>query len=525
MNYSDDVIRYDEQAILCLRSLYSRYGYEPYRMSRFEEYGLYADNKAFLSSGDVITFTGTSGKLMALRPDVTLSIVKQTIDDGTTKKLYYDETIYRPEGGEFKEQMQVGLEFIGDIDVSAMGEVLMLARQSLKELSNQSRLEISHMGFLSGLLQNANLNSQQSSRLLQSVSEKNIPEINALFDEYDIDNECREKLATLVMLYGSFDETIDTLREISINEETESALLELEEVYEVLKGLDAHENVNLDFTIVNDLNYYSGIIFQGFIEGIPKKVLSGGRYDELLRRFGKQAGAVGFAVYLDLLEQQYIQYGKADADMPTVSNDMINIALPKGRLGEDAYAVFESSGYGCPGMSEESRRLVFENPENGVRFFWVKPSDVSIYVERGVADIGVVGKDILLELASDVYELLDLDMGKCRICVAAEKGYIDKQDRTLKVATKFPNISRNYYESLGRDIDIITLNGSIELAPLLGLSDVIVDIVETGTTLRENNLEAMVTITDISARLISNKASYKFKHEAISTMCDKIQRG
>lgn len=203
-------------------------------------------------------------------------------------------------------------------------------------------------------------------------------------------------------------------------------------------------------------------------------------------------------------------------------SELINIALPKGRLGEKAYSVFEASGYDCPSVLAESRRLVFENYENGVRFFWVKPSDVAIYVERGVADIGVAGKDILLEYLPDVYELLDFGIGKCRMCVAAEKGFFDNHDRTLVVATKFPNIARDYYEKQDRAIDIIKLNGSIELAPLLGLSDVIVDLVETGGTLRENNLELIETIVDISARLISNKVSYKFKHEAINELCQKI---
>jgi len=201
---------------------------------------------------------------------------------------------------------------------------------------------------------------------------------------------------------------------------------------------------------------------------------------------------------------------------------MINIALPKGRLGEKAYAIFEASGYGCRAMSGDSRRLVFEDRDNGVRYFLVKPSDVAIYVERGVADIGVAGKDILLEYSPEVYELLDLGIGKCRMCVAAEKGFVDSDDRTLRVATKFPGIARDYYEKRGREIDIIKLNGSIELAPLLGLSDVIVDIVETGSTLRENNLETIETIVDISARLVANKVSYKFNHDAIGALCGKI---
>lgn len=199
---------------------------------------------------------------------------------------------------------------------------------------------------------------------------------------------------------------------------------------------------------------------------------------------------------------------------------MLNVALPKGRLGEKVYNMFEKSGFECPSIKENNRKLIFENEEIGVRYFWVKPSDVAIYVERGAADIGVAGKDILLEYEPDVYELLDLNLGKCRMAVAAKSDFRDDKQRTLRVATKFTNIASQHYLSKGRDIDIIHLNGSIEIAPILGLSDVIVDIVETGTTLKENNLEVKEEIVPISARLISNKTSYKFKNELI----DKIVR-
>lgn len=197
---------------------------------------------------------------------------------------------------------------------------------------------------------------------------------------------------------------------------------------------------------------------------------------------------------------------------------MLNVALPKGRLGEKAYAMFEKAGFSCPDIRDGGRKLIFENTQTGVRFFWVKPSDVAIYVERGAADLGIAGKDILLEYQPEVYELLDLKMGKCRMAVAAREGFRDDGNRTLRVATKFTRIARNYYEGLGREIDIIHLNGSIELAPILGLSDVIVDIVETGSTLRENHLQVMEQIVPISARLIANKAAFKFKNGPITAV-------
>jgi len=201
---------------------------------------------------------------------------------------------------------------------------------------------------------------------------------------------------------------------------------------------------------------------------------------------------------------------------------MINIALAKGRLGEKTYSMMAAAGFDCPTILEKNRKLTFENVEKGVRYFWVKPSDVAIYVERGAADVGVCGKDILLEYEPDIYELLDLDIGKCRMCVAGPKEFYDNEERTLRVATKFSNVAKKYYESIGRDIDIIKLNGSIEIAPLLGLSDVIFDIVETGNTLRENDLEVLQEVVPVSARLICNKISYQFKHDEIMKLRDGL---
>lgn len=205
-------------------------------------------------------------------------------------------------------------------------------------------------------------------------------------------------------------------------------------------------------------------------------------------------------------------------------SDILNVALPKGRLGDKVYSLFERAGYGCPELLEPGRRLIFESAENGVRYFFVKPSDVAIYVERGAADVGVAGKDILLEYTPQVYELLDFGIGKCKMCVCGRPDFRDDPARTLRVATKFTKIARDYYAGLGRQIDMIHLNGSIELAPILGLSDVIVDIVETGATLRENGLAVLSQVCDISARLIANRVSSKFKYEAVTQLTRRLSQ-
>ena len=285
--------------------------------------------------------------------------------------------------------------------------------------------------------------------------------------------------------------------------------------------LEAGRGTQLDLSMADEMEYYNGLVFTGYVAGIPRAVLKGGRYDYLMQRFTPGANAIGFAMYLDELE-------RLAAPLPPVQQQggektWLNIALPKGRLGNKAYKLLAGAGYSATEDYNDTRRLVVENPDACVRYFLVKPSDVAIYVEHGAADIGIVGKDILTESGADVYELLDTGMGKCRMCVAGPANFADDESRALRVATKFVNIARDHYERRGRDIDIIKLNGSIELAPILGLSDVIVDIVETGTTLRENDLTVIEEFMPISARFIANKASYKFKYAQLTELLNKMK--
>lgn len=512
MNFGDLIMRNDEKAIFTLRSLYRSYGYSQFKMRKFEEYDLYVKNKDFLISDSVISFTDTDGKLMAMKPDVTLSIIKSTKDEPGVQKLYYNENVYRVSGRThaFEEIMQCGLECIGDIDENCILEVLKLAALSLKSISESSVLDISDMNVITDILDKSGADFETRKRILSFIGEKNIHELSAACKAAELDENTEELLKTLTVTSGRAAEVLPIIK----NAAPDSTAL-LEKLIEGLTAEGLGGMVNIDFTVVNDMSYYNGIVFKGFISDIPTGVISGGQYDKLMRKMGRSASAIGFAVYLDALER--IEEEQAAGDK------VLNVALPKGRLGEKVYAMFEKAGFECPALLDPGRKLIFENPERGVRYFWVKPSDVAIYVERGAADIGVAGKDILLEYEPDVYELLDLDIGKCRMAVAAPKGFEDDTEKTLRVATKFQHIAKNYYSSLGRDIDIIHLNGSIEIAPILGLSDVIFDIVETGSTLRENNLEVVETVVPISARLIANKASSKFKGEIIKSVSDSLK--
>ena len=513
MIFDENILKYDEKAVFALRELYSKAGYRQFKMSKFEEYDLYSKNKDFLVSDGVITFNDTNGKLLALKPDVTLSIIKNSKDiENSVERYYYNENVYRisESSHTYKEIMQTGLECIGDISEKDVKEVSLLAAESLSVINGGFVLQLSHIGFVDALFEEYGIDNRKE--VLSALPEKNGDALRALCD-----NKQFCILKKLIKSYKSFEVAIAELEEIS-GQTALQALSELKSVCYHLKRKGYADNIKIDFSILSATGYYSGIVFKGYINGVSSRVLSGGQYDKLMQRIGRSSKALGFAVYLDTLERL------EDTVSNTDDGSMINVALPKGRLGEKVYAMFEAAGYECPSIKENNRKLIFENKEKGVRYFWVKPSDVAIYVERGAADIGVAGKDILLEYEPDVYELLDLNLGKCRMAVAAKNDFCDDTSKTLRVATKFSNIARKFYSEKCRDIDIIHLNGSIEIAPILGLSDVIVDIVETGKTLLENNLSPFETIVPISARLISNKSSFSFKNERIEKIKKELSK-
>lgn len=298
------LLKKEEQVIFRLRALFEQYGYRKFKMSKFEEYDFYADNRSFLNSETILTFTGLDGKLLALKPDVTLSIVKNTkANREEPERVYYNENVYRARrgAGEYKEIMQVGLEYIGQVDAYATLEVLLLAQKSLNAISEDSLLDVSHMGFVAGLLEEVPHGAQKA--VLNAIGEKNAHGIRAIAKEAGLSAELSKALETIAVLYGSLEETLPRAKELCRNEKMTQAAAELEELLRCLKSGGNAEHVNLDFSIVNNMDYYTGIIFQGFIQGVPSSILSGGRYDNLLRKLGKDADAIGFAVYLDLLER------------------------------------------------------------------------------------------------------------------------------------------------------------------------------------------------------------------------------
>ncbi|MBQ6163510.1 MAG: ATP phosphoribosyltransferase regulatory subunit [Clostridia bacterium] len=312
-----------DAAARSLCSLYKQYGYRHFRMSKFEEYDFYARNKSFLVGGSIITFTEPGGRLMALKPDVTLSIVKNAgATPDATQKVYYNEKVYRAEnGGEFREITQTGLECVGALGFYDISEVVTLAIRSLDLVSADWILDISHMGFVSGVLAHLGASERTREALVTAIAEKNAPYIELICRENGVADEDRDRLCALAGLYAPFRASLDTLSSLSVNDQTDAALSELEKLCRVLEATGLDRNVNIDFSIVNDMNYYNGVIFRGYINGIPQGVLAGGSYDSLLEKMGKRGRAIGFALYLDLLEQLRAPGDRKDADVLILYDD------------------------------------------------------------------------------------------------------------------------------------------------------------------------------------------------------------
>ncbi len=317
MTFKETVFENDEKIVFKLRELYAKYGYAKYRMSKFEEYDLYVRNKDFLVSENIITFTDVDGKLMALKPDVTLSIIKNSRDVTGVQKMYYNENVYRAskETRAFKEIMQTGLEAFGEIDSYCISEVVLLAAKSLACISDDYILDISHMGIVSEALDGIDVSEKGRKELVKALGEKNIAGISAVCREEGIDESAADFIKMLVSIYGAPTEVIAKLKTIARGEKFDAAIGELEDIASVLEENHCLDKTKIDFSVVNDMSYYSGVVFKGFVNGVPEGVLSGGQYDNLMKKMSRKNGAIGFAVYLDVLERIYDDNHGFDVDV------------------------------------------------------------------------------------------------------------------------------------------------------------------------------------------------------------------
>ena len=317
MNSNNAVLRSDEEFVLGLRRLYESFGYKKFIMSKFEKYDLYLENKSFLRNANIITVTDPKGRLLALKPDITISIVKNVRKDDIPVKLYYNEKVYNSdsEAGEIKESTQVGLEYIGDLDVRGMAEILLLAAESLANADDQYRIAVSHMGFVSEILDNSGLCENSRELVTKYISEKNLHGLRALCESLSVSFEVYDRLAGLITVCGTLSEVVATAEKLVCGDSSRESYNELVAISEILSSFGMSDKFILDFSVINDMNYYNGLVFQGFINGVPKTVLSGGRYDKLINRFGIDASAAGFAVSIDLLNNFMYQPKEYDYDV------------------------------------------------------------------------------------------------------------------------------------------------------------------------------------------------------------------
>ncbi len=304
--FNERILKSDEKAMLRLRALYQQYGYSAYKMGRFEEYELYVRNKDFLVSDEIITFTDRNGRLLALKPDVTLSIIKNTADSpNTLQKLYYSENVYRVSKGahSFKEIMQTGLECVGDLSAYAIAEVVMLAIRSLKLIGDRCVLDLSHMGLIAAILDECGLTSESKTAALACLQQKNSHGLKAICVDNELSDDVAQKLLLLTSCFGEIDAVLDTLAPFMTTQAQKASFADFSELCRALSINGYGDCVRIDFSVGNDMKYYSGVVFNGYLQGIPTGILSGGQYDKLLHKMGRKSGAIGFAVYLDLLEQ------------------------------------------------------------------------------------------------------------------------------------------------------------------------------------------------------------------------------
>lgn len=330
MKISEKVFQNDEKAIYELRELYRNYGYSRYKISKFEEYDLYAHHKNFLVSDSILSFTDKNGKLMALKPDVTLSIAKHVATEtDTTQKVYYNEHVYRASAASdgFREIMQTGLECIGNVDIYAESEVIMLAMRSLQLISSEYLLDLSHMGLLEGVLEDAGIDTSYHATVLGLIGSKNIPGIRSVCNDLGISSEASQKICELTSLYMPLKGALTLLASYVAGEKARKAVDELSRISDIMEVYGLAENLYFDFSIVGDINYYDGVVFKGFVNGIPESLLSGGRYDRLLIQLGKKegSGAIGFAVYLDQLERFGGQKDAFDSDVLLIYEPDVDI--------------------------------------------------------------------------------------------------------------------------------------------------------------------------------------------------------
>ena len=503
-----------------LADLFKENSYKKVITPSIEFFDVFRNESAVVDSDEMYKLTDSKGRTTVLRPDNTMPIARMVATrlnkEDFPVRLYYNQNVFvrgKDLDGRPNETAQSGVEFIGDGSHQADIEVISMAVESLKRCNLSSfKIEIGNAAFFKAILDKMDIPSRTKAQICKLIEGKNYAALGDLLSEIGESRET-EVIRRLPRLFGDAS-VIDEAMKLYNDKDALDALNYLKSVYEELCNAGLKEYIMLDLGLVNRTNYYTGVIFRGYAEGSGLTVLSGGRYDNLLGEFGLPAPAIGFAVEVTDLCQ---------AIRETINTQRpLRIALTKGRLEKSSVKLFKTMGLDTSELENKGRRLIL--PVDNYEAVLSKAPDVITYVEHGVCDIGIVGKDTIIEHGSSFYEVIDLNIGKCRFALACPKGvdfYSGYKRKT--VASKYPKVAKEFFESKGMDVAVIKIEGSVELAPLLGLADGIVDIVETGSTLRENGLEVVDEICPISARVIVNMASMKLRKNEIEAFLADLE--
>ena len=514
------------------REVFKSRGYKMVQAPMFEYSEVY-DVASTTSSENIFRFFDGDGRMLSLRPDITTSIARMAAtkfsDSGYPLRLSYIGSAFRNDEAfsqaRQREFTQVGVELIGENSAAADSEVIEIAIETLEKSGLRDfQIDMGHIGFFKGIVEQAGLSENDTMRLREAIYTKSFSSIEGILRDYDLDDEIRDIIIKLPTMFGGIEIIDEVSKYKCLGEVSCEALENLSAVYEILKSHGAQDRVSIDLGMIPNLDYYTGLVIKGFTYGIGFPICTGGRYDNLISKFGKNLPATGISIGVERVMSALNDMSREDYNKQ--DNEYITVALAKGRLAELSIEIFEKIGLNCSEMKSKTRKLVFTDEENKMKFVLVKASDVPTYVEYGAADIGIVGKDTLLEYGKNLYEVLDLGFGKCKMAVAGPAEMKDKLvgRNIMRVASKYTNIARDYFHNVkGQTVDIIKLHGSVELGPLVGLSEVIVDIVETGKTLKENGLEVLEEICDVSARLVVNRVSLKLHRERINDIITRVK--
>lgn len=504
-----------------LIALFEESGYAEISTPEMEFYDLFVQSGDPLPQENFLKIVDRDGKIMVMRPDCTIPIARVAATKlkavPLPQRLYYNETVFRSgqahKGGS-SEIAQCGVELIGAAGQAADAEVIALAVEALKAVSPRAfHIEIGHVGLFRALAAEMDMGAAQTEQMRLMIEGKHFAALNSFLAPYQ-EKPAYAVLTRLSQLFGS----VDILDEAEALMGRRAEVDHLRALYAALKEKGYDQYIRFDLGLVHQIDYYTGVVFRGYVEGAGAPVLSGGRYDNLVEKFGRPAPAIGFSVDADAVAACLNH-----EDAP--SGRRLRIALTKGRLQDRSVELFEAMGLDCSPIRDPGRRLVHSIPNYGLDAVLAKAPDVITYVEHGVCDMGIVGKDTILEKGSSFYEVLDLGFGKCRFALAVKEGCdFYGTYKTRRIATKYPEVARAFFENKGMDVEIIKIEGSVELAPILDLADAIVDIVETGATLRENGLVPIEDVAQVSARLIVNTASMKLYKNEILDFVSRCER-